>query len=448
MSIVNLGDRLAESTYNSSAQSLNYPSKAKIQAKGNFDIDIAIIGAGVHALTLTLHLLQKRQALREKILVFDPSGNWLTQWHRQFAAQEIPHLRSPVVHHPAPDSFALRRFAENRPNELFPPYDLPSTKLFHDFCQNAIASQRLDERLITAKVIDLEPILSSRRGFRLWLNHGKSITAKRVVLATNNSIKQIPHWVERIAPNFPSDRLVHSSDLNLASQHLAGETILIVGGGLTSGHLALGVIARGAKVLLLSRRQFKEKLFDADAGWLGPKYLKGFHAETDWQKRREIVLSARDGGSMTPSVMTQLRREHHQGRLEFHPECEVAQASWNGTKWQIVCTDGMELTCDRLWLATGTRFDAKAEPLLHQVMLQYSQPLVNGFPILDEHLRWHGCELFIMGGLAALRVGPTARNISGARMASDRIVPALTKSTIRSTNSSPTQNCPDHNRCA
>ncbi|MFN5925010.1 MAG: FAD-dependent oxidoreductase, partial [Pseudanabaena sp.] len=184
---------------------------------------------------------------------------------------------------------------------------MPSTELFHDFCQKAIASQRLDERLVTAKVIDLEPILSSRRGFRLWLNHGKSITAKRVVLATNNSIKQIPHWVERIAPNFPSDRLVHSSDLNLPSQHLAGETILIVGGGLTSGHLALGAIARGAKVLLLSRRQFKEKLFDADAGWLGPKYLKGFNAETDWQKRQEMFLSARDGGSMTPSVMTQLR---------------------------------------------------------------------------------------------------------------------------------------------
>jgi cation diffusion facilitator CzcD-associated flavoprotein CzcO len=416
--------------------------------KQNFDIDIAIIGAGVHALTLTLHLLQKRQALREKILVFDPSGDWLTQWHRQFAAQEIPHLRSPVVHHPAPDSFALRRFAENRPDDLFPPYDLPSTELFHDFCQKAIASQRLDERLVTAKVIDLEPIMSPRRGFRLWLNHGKSITAKRVVLATNNSIKQIPNWVERIAPNFPSDRLVHSSDLNLPSQHLAGETILIVGGGLTSGHLALGAIARGARVLLLSRRQFKEKLFDADAGWLGPKYLKGFHAETNWQKRREMVLNARDGGSMTPSIMTQLRSEHHRGRLEFHPECEVIQAQWNGSNWQIICTDGMELSCDRLWLATGTRFDAKAEPLLHQVMQQYPQPLVNGFPILDEHLRWNSCELFIMGGLAALQVGPTARNISGARMASDLIVPALTKSTIRSTNSSPPQNCPDHNRCA
>ncbi len=316
--------------------------------KQNFDIDIAIIGAGVHALTLTLHLLQKRQALREKILVFDPSGDWLTQWHRQFAAQEIPHLRSPAVHHPDPDPFALRRFAENRPDELFPPYDLPSTKLFRDFCQNAIASQQLNERLIAAKVIELEPILSPRQGFRLWQNNGHSITAKRFVLATNSSIKQIPHWVERIAPNYPSDRLMHSSDLNLASQRLAGETILIVGGGLTSGHLALGAIARGAKVLLLSRRQFKEKLFDADAGWLGPKYLKGFHGETDWEKRREMVLTARDGGSMTPSVMTQLRREHHSGKLEFHPECEVSQAIWNGAKWQIICSDGIELSCDRL----------------------------------------------------------------------------------------------------
>ena len=97
----------------------------------------------------------------------------------------------------------------------------------------------------------------------------------------------------------------------------------------------------------------------------------------------------------------------------------------------------MELTCDRLWLATGTRFDAKAEPLLYQVIQQYPQPLVNGFPILDEHLRWHGCDLFIMGGLAALRVGPTARNISGARMASDRIVPALTKSTITANSDQP-----------
>jgi hypothetical protein len=68
MSKVEFGERLAESTDNFSDQSLNHQSQGKIQAKGNFDIDIAIIGAGVHALTLTMHLLQKRQDVRKKIL--------------------------------------------------------------------------------------------------------------------------------------------------------------------------------------------------------------------------------------------------------------------------------------------------------------------------------------------------------------------------------------------
>jgi hypothetical protein len=51
-------------------------------------------------------------------------------------------------------------------------------------------------------------------------------------------------------------------------------------------------------------------------------------------------------------------------------------------------------------------------------------------PVLDEHLRWPGCELFVMGGLAALQLGPVARNLYGARMASGRIVPALTKPSL------------------
>ena len=83
-------------------------------------IDLALIGAGPHALTLTAHILKKRNRLRNKLLAFDPSGEWLTQWRRQFAALEIGHLRSPAVHHPDPNPYELRRFAENRSWELFP----------------------------------------------------------------------------------------------------------------------------------------------------------------------------------------------------------------------------------------------------------------------------------------------------------------------------------------
>lgn len=56
-------------------------------------IDLAIIGAGPHALTLVTHLLQKRQTMRGRFLVFDPSGTWMSRWQEQFAALDIPHLR-------------------------------------------------------------------------------------------------------------------------------------------------------------------------------------------------------------------------------------------------------------------------------------------------------------------------------------------------------------------
>ncbi|WP_232321581.1 FAD/NAD(P)-binding protein [Picosynechococcus sp. PCC 7117] len=403
----------------------------RISVKAMQQCDIAIIGAGVQALTLVLHLLKKRPQWRKRIVVFDPHGCWLARWSHQFAAQEIPHLRSPAVHHPHPDPFALRRFAEGRPNELFPPYDLPSTRLFEDFCREAIAEFQLEQRLIAAAVTELIPPQRGQRKFCLTLDNGQQWQAKRVVLATNQTQRQLPDWLEQIEASYPFDRLCHSDRVDLRKLHLQGEKIVIVGGGLSTGHLALGAIARQAQVTIVARRPFQEKLFDADAGWLGPKYLKGFAAETDWQKRHQMILEARNGGSLTPAVMTQLRRAERQDKVTLKPNCQIQAAHWQGNHWQLHCDNGEILQGDRLWLATGSRFDVMAEPLLTKVMDRYRQPILNGLPILDEYLRWQGCDLFLMGGLAALQLGPTARNISGARLACDRLVPALTKSSLQ-----------------
>ncbi|MCU0552901.1 MAG: lysine N(6)-hydroxylase/L-ornithine N(5)-oxygenase family protein [Leptolyngbya sp. Prado105] len=387
-------------------------------------IDIAIVGAGMQALTLVTHLLQKRQKLYDRITVFDPSGKWIQQWQHQFAAQEIPHLRSPVVHHPEPDSFALRRFAESKPNQLFPPYDLPGTELYESFCWDVIQRWQLQNHVMAAKVIRVEPL---HRGFRLGLEDGQTVLAQRVVMATGSAIAQVPEWVNQIATPYPDDRLVHSQAIDLRLLKLAGERILIVGGGLTSGHLAIGAINRGATVSLMSRRSLTEKLFDADPGWLGPKYLKGFHAEVDWFVRWQMIQQARNGGSLTPAMMTQLRRAKHSNRLNFYPECQVIGAKWQGQCWQVTCEDGEIREYDRIWLATGTRFDITADPVFADMLRVHPIQVVNGLPVLDPCLRWAKTELFVMGGLAGLQVGPTARNLSGARMASDRIVPALIK---------------------
>ncbi len=400
-------------------------------------IDLAIVGAGPHALTLVTHLLQKKKSMRGKFIAFDPTGTWMSQWDRQFAAFEIPHLRSPAVHQPDPDPHALRTFAASRPSDLFAPYDLPGTQLFRDFCQETIRRWQLQDCVYPAQVVEIKPLQDGRRSrFWLQLSNGQSIIARRVVIANGGAVPNLPDWVGQIATSYPQDRLLHSHQVDLRELQLQGERVLIIGGGLTSGHLALGAIQRGAQVLLMSRRTVYDKLFDADPGWIGPKYLKGFWAEPDLHTRWLMIQQARNGGSMTPSVLAQLRRFERDGKMIFYEQCGVSQAEWSDQSWQIHCNNSAIHECihhqqiDRIWVATGSQLDARNHPLLKDVLDAYPMEVVNGLPVVDEHLRWQGCELFIMGGLAALRVGPAARNLSGARAASDRIVPALTKSSL------------------
>lgn len=399
--------------------------------------DIAILGAGPQALTLVTHLLQKKPAMGDRFVVVDPAGEWLHQWHHQFAALEIPHLRSPAVHHPDPNPSALRTFAEGRPDELFPPYALPGTVLFRDFCQAVIQRWNLANRVMAGTVHHLELCqVLGRQRFRLHLADGRQLLARRVVLAISGGAPQIPTWAKQIAQPYPGDRLCHSSQIDLRGLSLAGEQILIVGSGLTSGHLALGATARGARVILMARRQFYAKLFDTEPGWLGPKYLKGFHAEPDWHQRWHMIQQARNGGSVTPAMLLRLRRLERQGQIRFYEQCEVQRAEWKGDAWQVQCSAGAEHDCiahwplDRLWLATGSQLNVEHWPLLRDVQATYPIEVVNGLPVLDEHLRWPECNLFVMGGAAAFRLGPVARNLFGGRLASERIVPALVKSSL------------------
>jgi hypothetical protein len=129
-------------------------------------------------------------------------------------------------------------------------------------------------------------------------------------------------------------------------------------------------------------------------------------------------------------MLLQLRRAQRDKNIELVEQCQVEQVRWINHCWQVVCSDGNYFECDRIWYATGRQLDASQHPLLQEIQAQYPAEMVNGLPILDPHLRWPGCELFVMGGLAALQVGPVARNLRGAKIASDRIVEALTKPTL------------------
>ncbi|MBE9028936.1 SidA/IucD/PvdA family monooxygenase [filamentous cyanobacterium LEGE 11480] len=390
-------------------------------------LDIAVIGAGPHALTLVLHLLQKRRGWHDRIRAFDPSGTWLHQWQHQFAALQIPHLRSPIVHHPCPNPFALRQFAELRPEELHAPYDLPGTQLFNDFCDHLVQTSQLQDQVVPEAIRGLE-YDRLRRRFHLQTSQRETVSAKRVVLACGGGTAAWPHWAKGIQQSsYPPDRLQHSSQVDLRETKLSGQHVLIVGSGLTSGHLAIGALRQGATVTMLARRSFYAKLFDADPGWLGPKLLRGFNAEPCWQTRWHQVTTARNGGSLTPTVLRHLRRYAKTGQLQLQENCIVQSARWQENHWNISCHNEKVIQSDYIWAATGSNINISSQPLLKSIAEQLPIQTINGLPVLTQNLRWGDIELYIMGGLAALQIGPTARNLSGARMASDRIVDALAK---------------------
>ena len=60
-------------------------------------------------------------------------------------------LRSPAVHHITSDALGIVEYAErhNRTSELAPPYSQPSTQLFWDFCNDALAELREHQRLLS-----------------------------------------------------------------------------------------------------------------------------------------------------------------------------------------------------------------------------------------------------------------------------------------------------------
>jgi cation diffusion facilitator CzcD-associated flavoprotein CzcO len=343
---------------------------------------------------------------------------------------DIPWLRSPSPHHPHPNPHALRRFAhENkRGRELEGPYALPHTKLFHSFCRQVLDEFELDGQVQAAAVEHLALAGSARRSVQLQLSDGSEIEAGRLVVATGTGTSIRPTWVNRIQDPFPSYALQHSQDVNLGlCGGVQGLHILIVGGGLTSAHLAVGAIRRGARVSLLCRRGLRSKPFDADPGWLGPKYLKAFQHERCWQKRKQEVLKARDGGSITPELTQALRKEMAQGRLQLHEHCEVESARWESQDWSLVCSTGQALRANRIWLATGHHLAVSHHPLLSQLQKQRPIQLVDDWPVLGDSLQWPGTPVHVMGGLAALQVGPAARNLFGGREAAQRICRGLIK---------------------
>ena len=384
-------------------------------------LDWLIIGGGIHGVHIAARLIGEAEVDPERLCIVDPGMRLLERWRSCTATTGMTHLRSPSVHNLDLNPWSLKQSAGKRKKRqagiFAAPYDRPSLPFFNAHCDTVIEDFDLNARHIRARATRCEV---SCDAVVVGLSTGKEVSTANVVLAIGAG--EQPHWPEWAAMDDPRVHHIFAPDFH--GWPSTPETIAVVGGGISAGQVALRLVDEGHEVHLISRHELREHQFDSDPGWLGPRYMAGFEREKNVDQRRAMISDARHKGSVPPDVRRALRGAINRNELHW---CEGAVDSFDNTgeSLQMCLTNGTELTVHRVLLATGFAGHRPGGTLIDQLVASASLPCAScGYPIVDKSLRWHP-RVFVSGPLAELELGPTSRNISGARRAAERLVSAV-----------------------
>ncbi len=386
-------------------------------------LDWLIIGGGIQGTHVSLYLTRRKNVAPDRVRVLDPYPAPLAVWERHSTNTGMEFLRSPHAHNLHFDPFSLVTFARTgagAPLARFTePFGRPALDLFQAHSAHLIERYHLDRLRITGRAQGLTRI---QDGWRVETADG-GIDTRHVVIAIGNT--ENPFWPEWSLPLREAGAPIsHVFEADFDRAHLpAWEHAVVVGGGITAVQTALVLaMAQPGTVTLLMRHAPRVHNFDSDPAWIDGRQLQPFHQTQDYAQRRAIIAEARHRGSMPPDVARDLKTGLEGSLLQQHIDdiTSVTQAQ-DGSTIEIHLANGNALRTDRLVLATGFDSARPGGVWLERAVADYGLPTApDHYPILKPTLEW-AQGLYVMGPLAELEVGPTARNFIGARLASDRI---------------------------
>ncbi len=141
----------------------------------------------------------------------------------------------------------------------------------------------------------------------------------------------------------------------------------------------------------VSRHESRTHLLDSPPGWLGPKLLSGFQAETSHYQRRITSSGARNRGSITPSMARDVRRAERTRRLTCVTTHVDSSTVSNGIHLDLRGLDGAadSLAVDRVVLATGFHAHRPGGDWLDDAVETHGLPVARcGYPQLSASLAW------------------------------------------------------------
>lgn len=420
-------------------------------------LDWLIIGGGPHGVHMACRLLD-RGVRHQGLAILDPHSEPLAHWSHCTKNTGMLHLRSPSVHSLDVDPLALGRHAETEAfleakqsaasdeADFIPPYCRPSLRLFMHHVQSLIESNDLMRRWRSARAISIE---DSDGCYCVQTEARDSIEARNVVLALGAGDQpNWPDWAADFRDGKERGDLFHIFDHSFERERIAkDDDVAIVGAGISAAQLALALLQTNPhrRITLVSRHFLKREDFDSDPGWLGPLLLKGYQKESCYTRRRAIIQNARHRGTMAAEVsdrlqkailkeqsialemgdIESLRRGARGDQLELLlRSVELDEGAYEETGELVLqfCEQTKTLQANTIVLATGFEPERPGGRLIDETIEALQLPTAeDGFPIVDRYLRWRA-GLFVTGPLAELEIGPASRNLSGARMAAERVI--------------------------
>ena len=167
-----------------------------------------------------------------------------------------------------------------------------------DHSRAVVARHGLDALVVPTTVVDVEP---AGDGYRLHGADGTILDTRTLILAPGlRGHERVPAWARELWERDPK-LATHVESIDVRAENVGGERVLVVGGGLSAATLAGAAAERGARVTLVSRHRLEARLFDADPGWVGPKYLTFFQSEPDPEARLRMIRRARGEARSPPS---------------------------------------------------------------------------------------------------------------------------------------------------
>ncbi len=382
------------------------------------DLDWLIVGGGIHGVHLALVLRERCRIPADRLRIIDPHNRLLARWDACTTVCGMRFLRSTLVHHLAPDPYDLLKFAQQTgagSHHFHGRYQRPSLEIFRAHAQSLIEHYRLHEYTIHGRVCGLQ-----RRNLIWQVETDQGVLSARNVILALSCTEQLrwPQWAQSLRnaggtvyhlyePAFSRDRIEK------------GQTVAIIGGGISAAHLAL-TLCSVAQVTLVMRRPIQIAPFDSPPGWMGPKELRRFHAEPDLNRRRALITAARLPGTMPVELAQSLTTAAQQHKLRLLID-EVHTATYADDVITLQLNHH-RLTVQTVILATGFTAERPGKPWLDNVIAANNLPVAAcGYPVIGPDLQW-APGLFVTGPLAELEIGPVARNIIGARHVGERLV--------------------------